>query len=191
MLGYLKKIIQTDIKLAPFTLVSVEDTHRRSLNIEVSGQSVEVRMGGKIDRVDRIGDTLRVIDYKTGEAKLGFSSLEALFDSSIASRNGAALQTLFYAWLVSLDFSDEAILPGLYVMKSLYEEDFDPALLMGSYSQRQRIGSFSELEEEYVRLLENLLTSIFDPLTPFVQTDNETKCRYCDFASICNRTFID
>lgn len=191
MLRYLEKIIQTDLKAAPITLVSVEDTYRRNMKIQVGDKNFEIRMGGKIDRVDRVGDILRVIDYKTGNARQGFTSLDSLFDSSLGNRNGAAFQTLFYAWLVAEKHSDKLIMPGLYVMKALYEERFDPALTMGSYSHRTRIDSFSELEKEYLRLLKELLVNMFDPGTPFIQTGHDQKCRYCDFAEICNRKFID
>ncbi len=148
-------------------------------------------MGGKIDRIDRVGNALRVIDYKTGDARMGFSTLESLFDSSLRSRNGAALQTLFYAWLVAAEHSGEEIMPGLYVMKALYGENFDPALIMGSHIQRKRIESFTDFEEAYILLLKEVLVSMFDAATPFVQTENDLKCRYCNFAAICNRTFID
>jgi len=191
MLRYLEKIIQTDIKAAPITLVSVEDTYTRNMKIRVGERNFEIRMGGKIDRVDRIGDILRVIDYKTGNARQGFSSLDSLFDSSLGNRNGAAFQTLFYAWLVADKYSEESIMPGLYVMKALYEDTFDPALTMGSYSQRTRIDSFSEFEEEYLGLLKEVLVTMFDPGTPFIQTGQDQNCRYCDFAEICNRKFID
>ncbi|TFG88572.1 MAG: PD-(D/E)XK nuclease family protein, partial [Candidatus Atribacteria bacterium] len=191
MAGYLKKIIQTDLNVAPFTLVSVEGTYQRELTFQTGAKSIEIRLGGKIDRIDRVGDILRVIDYKTGDARMGFSSLEALFDAELGSRNGAALQTLFYAWLVAAEHPREEIMPGLYVMKALYGENFDPALTMGSHKQRTRIASFSGLEEEYIDLLKKVLGSMFDPSIPFAQTENDLKCRYCDFAAICNRTFID
>jgi hypothetical protein len=191
MLRYLEKIIQTDLKTTPFTLVSVEDTYRRSLKIGVGDRNIEVRMGGKIDRVDRVGETLRVIDYKTGEARQGFTSLDSLFDSSLGNRNGAAFQTLFYAWLVSAKHPGEQIMPGLYVMKALYGEEFDPALTLGSYRQRTRINSFAELEEEYISLLKGVLVTMFDPGIPFIQTGQDLKCRFCDFAGICNRRSID
>jgi CRISPR/Cas system-associated exonuclease Cas4 (RecB family) len=191
MLRYLEKILETDAETTPIALVSVEDTYQRSLKIVAGAKNSTIRLGGKIDRVDRVGSILRVIDYKTGEARQGFSSMDSLFDSSLANRNGAAFQTLFYAWLVAEKHPEEQIMPGLYVMKALYGEKFDPALTMGSYSRRTRIDSFALLEEEFIRLLKEVLVTMFDPGTPFIQTAQEQKCRYCDFAEICNRRFID
>lgn len=191
MLRYLKKIMETDLKYVPFRLVSVESTYERVLEIQVGDRRFGIRLGGKIDRVDRVKGSYRVIDYKTGNNRRGFSNLEGLFDGSIRNRNGAAFQTLFYAWLVSAGFSGDQIMPGLYIMKELYGEEFDPALTMGSHHQRTRIDSFSELETDFLNHLGEVLAAMFDPDALFIQTDNETQCRNCDFAGICNRKFIN
>ena len=191
MLRYLEIIIQTDLGIAPFTLVSLENTYNRKLTIQKESSALEIYLGGKIDRVDRVNEALRVIDYKTGNARLGFRSLESLFDPSKVNRNGAAFQTLFYAWLVSPGHTGEEIIPGLYVMKELYGENFNPALTIGLHNSQMRIDSFSKVEEEYLNLLRQVLNSMFDSSIPFSQTENEMKCKYCDFAAICNRAFID
>lgn len=197
MLRYLKKIIDTDLKISPFELVSAEQTYRRELEISCQEEKMAVRIGGLIDRVDRVDGVLRVIDYKTGNAKREFSNVDALFDGSLSHRNGAALQTLLYSWLVLAEYQEkpekqpEQVAPGLYVMNALYDAAFDPRLVMGSYSKREVISSFAKLEESYLLRLEETLARIFDPGIDFVQTDNETICSYCDFSKICSRQTID
>ncbi|MEN8156760.1 MAG: PD-(D/E)XK nuclease family protein [Bacteroidota bacterium] len=191
MMRYLKKIIRTDITVAPVTLVSAEKNYQRELAITTGGQCITVRIGGTIDRVDRVGGRLRVIDYKTGGAGTGFPSLESLFDGTHNNRNGAALQTLLYGWLVSDKHPGEPVTPGLYVMKALYKSGFDPVLTMGSNRQKQPVDSFASVEEEFLERLGEVLEKLYDPLVPFEQAENETRCRYCDFRGICNRTSID
>jgi CRISPR/Cas system-associated exonuclease Cas4 (RecB family) len=191
MLRYLEKIIQTDIKIAPLKLISAEQTYTGKLTIKTEGGDLNLMLGGKIDRVDFVEDRIRVIDYKTGEARTQFSSIESLFDSSAMARNGAAFQTLFYAWLVGISHPDEKIMPGLYAMRSLYEPGFDPALFLGSRQPRTRLDSFGEVEQEFTRHLRITLSGIFDRTIPFTQTENRMKCRICNFAAICNRTFLD
>lgn len=191
MQRYLLKIIETDMQIAPFDLVSTEQTYRRELKIGKGEERRIIRVGGLIDRVDRVGNGIRVIDYKTGNASSGFPSLEALFDSSLASRNGAALQTLLYSWLVLADHPEDKITPGLYVMKSLYNKDFDPRLIMGSHSKKEIIDSYLKVEDAFLEKLEEVLSDLFDPEKHFVQTDNENSCRYCDFVKICKRQSIE
>jgi CRISPR/Cas system-associated exonuclease Cas4 (RecB family) len=191
MLRYLKKIIQTDLPLAPFQLISAENTFKREMEISLADRKARVRLGGKIDRVDKLGELIRVIDYKTGGAKLDFPSLESLFDSEHRNRNSAALQTLLYAWLVEADHPGEKILPGLYVMKALFGEDFDPALLMTGPVSKGRIETFSVVEKEYVERLKGILQTLFDPAIPFTQRANDQRCTYCDFAELCSRNSIE
>lgn len=191
MLRYLEKIIETDLAITPFELVSAEKSYTRLLEISSEKTSLKIQMGGKIDRVDRVGDLLRVIDYKTGNARQGFQDLEALFEGGLSNRNGAAMQTLFYAWLVAGEHPGEAVLPGLYVMKALYGDSFDPALTLGSFRNKKRIDSFSEYEEEFLSLLKEVLERMFNPEQAFKQREHDVKCAYCDFAAICNRTSLD
>ncbi len=191
MLRYLEKIIRTDLTIAPFELVSSENDYRRNLHIEVNHKKLEIRMGGKIDRIDRVNGLLRVIDYKTGHTSQRFSTLESLFEGNYRSRNGAAMQTLFYAWLVGENYAGEEVMPGLYAMKGLFEDQFDPALNMTSLKKEGRIELFSGLEERFLQLLREVLQKLFDPDLSFVQRENDNKCSYCDFASLCQRKTID
>lgn len=191
MLRYLEKILRTDLKIVPFELVSAENEYRREMKIEVNKSEQTIIMGGKIDRIDRVKGHLRVIDYKTGQASQKFPTLEKLFDGNYGSRNGAAMQTLFYAWLVGEDFEDQEVMPGLYAMKELFNEEFDAAFFMTSLKKEGRIDSFSPFEDQFLQLLKEVLQQMFDPAVPFVQRENDTKCSYCDFASLCQRRIID
>ena len=76
-------------------------------------------------------------------------------------------------------------------MKALYKSGFDPVLTMGKNRQKQPVDSFAELEEEFLAYLGEVLKKLYDPSVPFTQAENETRCRYCDYNEICNRTSID
>jgi CRISPR/Cas system-associated exonuclease Cas4 (RecB family) len=150
-----------------------------------------VRIGGRIDRVDRVGNALRVIDYKTGNASQEFPTLESLFDATQRQRNAAAMQTMLYAWLVDAAHPGEQILPGLYIMKALFEEEFDPALRMKKGEQAGRIEAFAAHEEEFLGHLKKVLQHLYDPGIPFTQRENDVKCSYCEFAELCSRKPIE
>jgi len=188
---YLKHIIRHDLKLVPFRMVSAENKYLRSLPLRWGKDQVQVWLGGKIDRVDEVDGRLRVIDYKTGKAKTSFGSLEELFDGGRESRNGAALQTLLYAWLLGESHPGEPIAPGLYVMQDLLEDDSDPLLRWGPPQGKTPIRDFAELESEYLGLLTEKLEELFNPAHPFVQTTNEKLCRHCDYAPICGKSRFD
>jgi hypothetical protein len=191
MLRYLRKIIGTDLALSPLELVSAEDDYRRTLSLEVDHKRLHVRLGGKIDRIDRVNGLLRVIDYKTGQTSQRFTTLESLFMRDYGSRNGAAMQILFYAWLARASHPHDGVLPGLYTMKGLFEEHFDPALSMTSRGKGGRIASFEDLEIAYLEQLRAVLGELFDPSVPFEQRKEDKICTYCDFAELCQRRSID
>ena len=96
-----------------------------------------------------------------------------------------------YSWLVLSEHPGDQVSPGLYVMKSLYDEKFDPRLVMGSYSKREEIDSFAKLEEPYLLRLEKTLARLFDSGIDFKQTEKESICGYCDFSKICSRQTIE
>jgi len=191
MLRYMKQVLEKDLFIAPFELVSAEETYRRVLEIEVGDVNLELNLGGKIDRIDRVNGQLRVIDYKTGRTDQKFKDIDTLFEGDYGSRNGAAMQTFFYAWLVGKSYPAKQVMPGLYTMKGLFEEQFDPALTMTSLKKEGRIESFEALEEPFITLLKEILQKLFDPKVPFVQRAFDKKCSYCDFAPLCQRLTID
>jgi CRISPR/Cas system-associated exonuclease Cas4 (RecB family) len=191
MVRILRKIVETDLSYAPFQLLSAEESYSRNLEIKAGEQTMQIRLGGKIDRVDRVHGKIRVIDYKTGSTRTDFPSIESLFDPGFSNRNGAALQTMLYAWLASPGYPDEPVSPGLYVIRSLYDKGFNPALVIGKQREKQEVDSFSLFEESFLEGLCSALSSLYDPAIPFAQTRDEQHCGYCDYAGICSRNLIE
>ncbi len=185
---YLLKIIETDIKIAPLELVAMEEVFTMSRLIATPTGSVMVRLGGMIDRVDRpAGGVDRVIDYKTGKAGMTLTSIASLFDRENKNRNKAAFQAFLYATLFHHRNPDVPVQPGLYVVREMFKEGYNPLFRMGENRQKQQIDSFNEYMEEFQEYLDWVLTEIFDPKVPFVQTTVTEHCKNCDFKSICER----
>ena len=62
---YIRQLLKVDRELAPFTVVSLEQNYKRWID---AGDK-KICVGGKIDRIDRVGGVTRVLDYKTGNVK--------------------------------------------------------------------------------------------------------------------------
>jgi hypothetical protein len=143
-------------------------------------------VGGKIDRVDRKGDSIRVIDYKTGKDKLSFESIGSLFIRD-SKRNKAAFQTLLYALLYRNNFLQGAprvqLVPGLINRLNLFDEDFSFGLKIG----RDQITDVTALLPEFEHNLKLLFEDIFNPQQPFDQTTDLENCKLCPYTSICYR----
>ena len=188
---YVLRILDHDEDYAPFQIVGLEkdDNYLRTLPVEANGRKVEVRLGADIDRVDRKGGVVRVIDYKSGKDKREIESIEKLFDRTPKSnykdeRNKAGFQTMFYAWLYASKFgTDEVIAPGLIGIRELFQDDFDFRLTFKDNPMTDAREYLPDFEERFI----SLINEVFDMQQPFDQTEDANTCKYCDFNGICGR----
>ena len=181
-----RQILKMDAQYAPFEIVSLEretdEGYARLLSVPIGDASVTVRLKGIIDRVDRKGDTVRVLDYKTGRDEKKINSIASLFDRDDKRRNKAAMQAMLYAFLYEPRATpNEKITPGLVNAKELFAEHFDPRLILGKHP----IDDYQPYAAEFTQALTGLLSELYDPTVPFTQTDDLKKCDYCPFVRLC------
>ena len=186
---YITQLTEVDKKLIPFTIISLEELFEIHIPVNILEDKKIINLRGKIDRVDKIKEAIRIIDYKTGGAKNSFSGIPALFDRDVKKRNNAVFQTLLYAKLYSENNeSSLKILPGLYLTKDLFTKNFDyhikQTLGKGIYSNLE---NYSDISDEFDTELKRILTDIFHPTMEFDQVENEEVCSYCPYAAICHR----
>ena len=169
---YLKQLLAIDAQHAPFTYLGSEHPINGALTVDTDGGPVTVRLGGIIDRMDQTGETVRIIDYKTGgkDDDKTIKNVDELFDRHI-KRKEKVFQAFYYAWLMC-QTTDKAISPGLFFVRSSSKADYDPAILIN----KQPVANFRD---------EALAQ--FDSDIPYTQAEKEEKCRYCDFCAICGR----
>jgi ATP-dependent helicase/DNAse subunit B len=177
------QILDYDAKIAPLTVLAVEGEYEVQFPLN-SGKSVF--LGGSIDRLDQLGEGIRVIDYKSGGDEVKFPDVPSLFDREHKDRNGAAMQTLLYAYLYFKSTGvpeGKSLVPGLYNGKGLFTTDFSEKLRMGKEELTNALPLMNEFEEG----MQAVLSEIFESPQPFEQTDKLEVCQYCPYKSICNR----
>lgn len=192
-------IIEEERKREPYRLekceMSPKDiTGEKYFDWQISPE-LSIRFTFFIDRVDRTDDdALRFIDYKTGADLLSVKDMENLFWRSsegdkTATPNKAIFQLLTYAHA----FREVRRLHGdPYEGKIKLEitRVLAPKESVGKPLQINKKGfeyDDSELVEEFRSNLEQLVSDIFDPTKPFVQTDDDSRCLYCQFKNVCQR----
>jgi PD-(D/E)XK nuclease superfamily len=180
---FAKKIIEYDRQHVPFVIEALEQ-NAWMYNIKISHSPGFVVLGGTIDRIDRKGNEVRIIDYKTGRDELDFKDIESLFFRD-GKRNKAAFQTLLYALLYKNNnaTSDLKIVPGLINRNNLFDDDFR----FGLKINREYLADATPLFPEFENNLNSLLEEIFNPEGIFDQTDKEEACKICPFTGICYR----
>ena len=187
---YIKKLVEVDETYAPFEIISLEGSKDYTADIDLNLPNGRRTIGlkGIIDRVDRVGDTIRLIDYKSGSDKKDFPDIDSLFDRNNKQRNKAAMQTMMYGLLYQASQGgsiSRPLKPAVFNLKDIFNEAFSPYLMIGQRSHKEEVGSYQEHEAEFIEALEACLTEIFHPDVPFDQTTDELKCNNCPYKMIC------
>ena len=196
---FLLRLVKMDAEYAPFTYVGSEADIDMPFTITSAGNSISVKLGGTIDRVDCKGDTVSIVDYKTGGGdKLdGNMSLDDIFAHK-AKAAGYHLQAFLYSialrnalagncdgWIKKITSpGDRKISPQL-----LYIHQKDNAK-RGDYVvnvEKKPVNNIADIETEYMSRLQSVLEEIFDVDKPFLPATDCKKCEYCDYKEICGK----
>ena len=182
---YVKKLLSTDAQITPFIY---KDSEERLDEVYPLKSGFWVNLKGYIDRVDEVKGATRIIDYKTGRGVLRYKKMEDLFDKELKDRPKAVMQVFMYAHLYLIKHPEEIVESGIYYLRNLYDNQFDPAVIQtGTPKMNIRIDDFAAVREEFVEYFEKCLEEIFDPQVPFTQTPTEEACQWCIFTNICKK----
>jgi CRISPR/Cas system-associated exonuclease Cas4 (RecB family) len=187
---YLLKIIETDAGISPLEFLDLEMDYYSVREIVSGNEKLRVKLGGQIDRVDRLENGLtRIIDYKTGKSETGFESIDSLFDHNHSGRSKEAFQAFVYASLYLEINPGHKVQPGLYVVRQLFSKNYSPEFRMGALRKKKEpIALFNEHLDQFNTKLSQLLEELFNSDISFSQTGVIDRCKYCDFNGICQRS---
>lgn len=152
------------------------------LEKEIDYQGYKIKLHGFADRIDKVGDEIRVIDYKTGKVDKPDVKITKNTDG-LKSMKEKSIQLLMYKYLYlhnNPEVSSDLIQPGIIAFQKLRQGVFQLEI-----DQNHDLStSFKATCTQYFN---DLLADIFDKEQPFVQTDDMNTCKNCDFKSICKR----
>ena len=186
------QILKIDRAYAPFEMIGLEIGRHAPLEADLSLNATQtIGLAGIIDRVDVKHNTVRVLDYKTGQDERKIGTLEGLFATQTKKRNKAALQALFYAWLFKQNFDQPAyaIFPAMMNSREIFNKNFEPRFLIKSSAERNAAYSVINNMTTYTPIFEaelrKTLTALNNPALPFVQTTDTSRCSACPYKGIC------
>lgn len=181
---YVKQVLKTDKKYAPFRYIDAEKRCKMRFPISKG----EVNLKGFIDRIDEKEGKIRILDYKTGTGNLEFKSWSEVFEHNNDKRPKYVLQTFLYGLFYKNEAQGKIMIPGIYYMRDVFKDSFVTELIYKPDKQTKKVvDDFSEFEEEFTSHLTDCLEEIFDPAVPFFQTTSTEPCKYCSYTCICNR----
>jgi len=180
---YVRKLLERDAALAPFRYL---DSEMRLVDHIALNDGRLVNIKVLIDRVDCVGGSIRLVDYKTGKGAAAFASIEQLFDKEDEKRPKEVLQLFLYS-LVYFNKREQAdVTPSLVFLRSLFDGDSRGGIAQKTgRGEARAVTSFATYREAFNEALRECMSEIFDPSVPFAPIVCES-CKYCPFAVLCS-----
>jgi len=165
--------------------VTIEDLE---FTIRVSEKGFN--LDGRIDRIERRGNDVFILDYKTGKddsyAKINFKKLD-VEERETWSKAVSSLQLPFYLLLYSLKSTVDIrnVRPAyLFLGRNVLSKDIETEF---AEDPNERVEQFRLAEEVIFRLMEE----ITDSSTPFHPTpDLKLNCPACPFSVMCGTQWV-
>ncbi len=187
---FVKLMFRDEKRITPFDFIAAEYPVRRVMRIN---DSLSINIQQIIDRIDRVypeghygtpgAGTVRIVDYKTGSDKTSFTSVDQLFDNTVADRRKAIMQLMFYcnAYAEETGYNGP-VKPVIYQLKTLSTLGLAPISM-----NRAPLEDYREINEEFMAGFRRVVEEIFDPKVPFTQAPDDHSCAFCSFKPICRR----
>ncbi len=179
-----------DLQNTGITMIvsDVEVPIERHMKIPWKDGELDVRIKGILDRVDRIGDEWRIIDYKTGRVELSKLKLSEWTQLAENPDLTMVFQLLTYASIFEENNRKRSprIRTGIMPLKKISEGFLEVSFPSDKSDKPDSLitpGSLSDFEA----ILGNTVMEMFDETVPFSQTDDRKVCENCPFIHFCGR----
>ncbi len=185
---YARELLEYDGANPDLTLLNLEDDFSGVQTVACGGEDVRIVLGGRVDRIDRTGGAVRVVDYKTGAPKREGFTAEGLFDEEKEKHNDALLQALLYCTLIEKDHPGKIVLPAIYWIQQLTSDEFSPyAPVTGLNGPESDISEWGRFMNEYRHHLNLTLNKIFSEDEDYRMTTFRRRCTSCPYRTLCRR----
>lgn len=155
----------------PVFIHRVEAGLKAPMEILLDGEPFSFNWIGYVDRIDRVGNDYRLVDYKSGAVKpehVTYLQKPEVVDSFKSCKH--ALQLAVYAFLFKYNYSFLPSSIGIYAIQKRTEA-YHP-LGLDKITQEEMLGDFHSL-------MEHLITEIFNLDLPFTHNPEAKYCGYC------------
>jgi ATP-dependent helicase/nuclease subunit B len=177
------RIAQLKTENQYITLLGLELNIKKEIDLKINNENKSLLFSGKIDRLEQIGNTVSIIDFKSSlghKNQLVIDHVEKVFDP--LKPKDKAMQLLFYQWLLK-DHpfgADKTINSKILSIRSI-KQGFHELTYKMEENQR------ASVLEDYNHLLKMQVYKIFDQKSIFNATNNLKTCEWCAFQKICYR----
>jgi hypothetical protein len=189
LMAYLKKILNSDKTITPFSILKLEDSFAFEMPFMLNGTGTKILTGGKVDRIDKVSGVTRIVDYKTGTVSESINSIDDLFLEDRKKDHDGWLQTLLYCEAYLSTNPGSIVRPSVYKIRKLNNTgSSDNLRIRTKGSIEVVIEDYTTVREEFLEDLGELIRTIFNNDEPFKKTkDLRGKCSFCPYSILCGR----
>jgi hypothetical protein len=185
---YVTDILKYDSEAATFVIIGLEDNYSGVYDISSGSENIQLRIGGRADRVDITCGAIRVVDYKTGSPKRDAVLPEDLFDEEKDKRNDAIMQAMLYCHLLGERYHGKLVIPAIYWVQQISSNDFTPYVpVAGMDGPGADHDSWLGTMESFAAGLKLTLNKIFSETEDYIMTPFERRCTWCPYRVLCRR----
>lgn len=166
---YIESIIAADLKSETF---SPHELEKEKVVVCDIGNGITVKIKGIFDRIDKVAEGYRIIDYKTGNDTL--KKIKNLDELTNEPKTKVDFQLLLYCWMFVKTHGNEKVYAGIYPLRQMA----DGLEKLEHYSMTDH----TNFEELLFTLIRKILLE-----SDFTMTTDTARCKYCAYKDICNR----
>ena len=171
-------------------VLATERTLITYLPVDIGGELVQVKIGGKIDRLEQLRDgRIRIVDYKSGKVELPAKiedlagSLTTLADKDNKWEKIRQLWLYKYLILKENNYPNAPVEAGFYSLRTFQKNRTFLTNRVNFSEDDNRDTYIAETET----LIRQMVQRMFDTSQPFTMTENIETCTYCNYTKICGR----
>lgn len=154
-------------------IYQLESFMKSEVEISVNGDKRQIQLIGFVDRIDGVGDKMRVIDYKSGNVRKNQVSFSLTKDGDIKKsfmNTKHAVQLALYCLMFKNNFGHLPEEASIYSLVNLDE---------GLFSLNSEKMTVQEIVDLLPKLLEQMIDELYNTDT-VIQHDPEAKyCQFC------------
>ena len=188
LMSYLTRVLKADKISAPFKVEHIEETFSFKLNTTRQENNLEIRVGGKIDRIDLKDGKIRIVDYKTGAVVDTIKSIGSLFEEDRKKEPDGWLQILLYCEAFLSDNNGTVLYPAIYKIRKSDFDKLNGKLIIRDNRTEIVIDDYNTVREQFMEGIQSVVSRIFDEKEHFTMTsDLWGKCGNCPYHLLCLR----
>lgn len=155
------------------TILALEQSYEKEITFNFKGNKMKAKLAGRIDRVDKIDNTIRVLDYKTGAIENKEIKLKNVNDIVTDISKSKSLQLLIYTILYQQYLKEnDSIQAGIISFRKLNTTYFLLTVDDNDSIQNETIAAAQVL-------IEQLLEDIFNTDKAFEHSKASKYCSIC------------